>query len=278
MHPFPAVGLVFAIFFFFFLGGFHPGSLPFPPLSVVFWSPLAPFWLQVGCNFFVMFFGSVFLRFLSCFWLVLGVNFACFSHTCSNCFFAYFFLGCFSNLCTLSKHGIFKTHGFSRVKTLFWRNRLCIRNLRISIFWGWIVPCFLLNFTFFWRVFLHSFSLRFLDTFLFKNTSKMSPKLSSAPPLFRPFSRLCFFVVFLLISGSLLAALWDPLCSFWHPSGSYWDPLGALLAHIGTVLVPFRARFGLFCTLGGLLLARFGRNSIFKAEICKKTLLHWPWY
>ena len=34
MHPFPAVGLVFAIFFF-FLGGFHPGSLPFPPLSVV---------------------------------------------------------------------------------------------------------------------------------------------------------------------------------------------------------------------------------------------------
>ena len=79
---------------------------------------------------------------------------------------------------------------------------------------------------------------------------------------------------FLLISGSLLAAIWDPLCSFWHPSGSYWDPLGALLAHIGTVLVPFRARFGLFCTLGGLLLARFGRNSIFKAEICKKTILH----
>ena len=66
MHPFPAVGQVFAVFFF-FLGGFHPGSLPFPPLSVVFWSPLAPFWLQVGCNFFVMFFGSVFLRFLSCF-------------------------------------------------------------------------------------------------------------------------------------------------------------------------------------------------------------------
>ena len=79
---------------------------------------------------------------------------------------------------------------------------------------------------------------------------------------------------FLLLLGSLLTALWDPLCSFWHPSGSYWDPLGALLAHIGTVLVPFRARFGLFCTLGGLLLARFGRNSIFKAEICKKTLLH----
>ena len=92
-----------------------------------------------------------------------------------------------------------------------------------------------------------------------------------APPLFRSFSRLCFFVVFLLLLGSLLTALWDPLCSFWHPSGSYWDPLGALLAHIGTVLVPFRARFGLFCTLGGLLLARFGRNSIFKAEICKKN-------
>ena len=81
-------------------------------------------------------------------------------------------------------------------------------------------------------------------------------------------------MVFLLLLGSLLGALWDPLGSFWHPSGSYWDALGALLAYIGTVLVPFRARFGLFCTLGGLLLARFGRNSIFKAEICKKTLLH----
>ena len=47
MHPFPAVGLVFAVFFF-FLGGFHPGSLPFPPLSVVFWSLCAHFWLKLG--------------------------------------------------------------------------------------------------------------------------------------------------------------------------------------------------------------------------------------
>ena len=89
-------------------------------------------------------------------------------------------------------------------------------------------------------------------------------------PLVRPFSRLCFFVVFLLLLGSLLTALWDPLCSFWHPSGSYWDPFGTLPAHIGTLLVPFCARFGLFCTLGGLLLARFGRNLLFKGEICKK--------
>ena len=58
MHPFPAVGLVFAVFFF-FLGGFHPGSLPFPPLSVVFWSPFGPFWLRLGRYVFVMFFGSV---------------------------------------------------------------------------------------------------------------------------------------------------------------------------------------------------------------------------
>ena len=35
-------------------------------------------------------------------------------------------------------------------------------------------------------------------------------------------------------------------------------------------MVPFRVRFWLFCTLGGLALARFGRNSSFKAEICKK--------
>ena len=79
-----------------------------------------------------------------------------------------------------------------------------------------------------------------------------------------------FVIVFLLLLGSLLTALWDPLCSFWRPSGSYWDPLGALLAHIGTVLVPFRATFGLFCTLEGLLLVRFGRNSIFKQKFVKK--------
>ena len=133
---------------------------------------------------------------------------------------------------------------------------------------------FCLNFVIFEAFFSIVFRFDFWTHFLSKNKSKMSPKLSSAPPLFRPFSRLCFFVVFLLLLGSLLIALWDPFGSFWHPSGSYWDPLGALLAHIGTVLVPFRARFGLFCTLGGLLLARFGRNSIFKAEICKKTLLH----
>ena len=133
---------------------------------------------------------------------------------------------------------------------------------------------FCLNFVIFEAFFSIVFRFDFLTHFLTKNRSKMTPKDVPAPPLFRSFSRLRFFDVFLLLLGSLLTALWDPLCSFWHPSGSYWDPLGALLAHIGTVLVPFRARFGLFCTLGGLLLARFGRNSIFKAEICKKTLLH----
>ena len=125
--------------------------------------------------------------------------FICFSHTCSNSVFAYFFLGRFSNVCTLSKHGIFKTHCFSRVKTLFWRNRLCKTILRISIVWGWIVPCFLLIFKVFRHVFRHIFSHRFLDAFLTKNRSKKSPKDVVAPPLFRPFSRLCFFVVFLLI-------------------------------------------------------------------------------
>ena len=212
------------------------------------------------------------------FWLNFLIIFTCFSHTCSNSVFAYFFLGRFSNVCTLSKHGIFKTHCFSRVKTLFWRNRLCRQPMRKCISWDGIVPCFLLNFRDFWSLFWHCFSHRFLDAFLIKNKSKMVPKLSGAHPLFRPFSRLRSLVVFWSLLGSLLTTLWHPLGSFWHPSGSYWDPFGTLLAHIGTLWVPFRARFWLFCILGGLLLARFGRNSVFKAEICKKTLLHWPWY
>ena len=119
-------------------------------------------WLGLGCYFFVMFFGSVFWRFLTRCWSIVGKNFTCFSHTCSNSVVAYFFLGCFSNVCTLSKHGIFKKHCFSRVKTLFWRNRLCRRNLRISILGGGVVPCFLLNFQVFWRVFRHRFSHRVL--------------------------------------------------------------------------------------------------------------------
>ena len=166
-----------------------------------------------------MFFWSVFRRFLTCFWLLFWVDFICFSRPYSNCVFAYFFLGRFSNVCTLSKHGIFKRHCFSRVKTLFSRIRLCIRNLRISIFWGWIVPCFLLNFTFFWRVFLHSFSLRFLDTFLFKNTSKMSPKLSSAPPFFDLFRGCDFLWYFCWFRAH-----------FWRPFGTLWAHFGGLLA------------------------------------------------
>ena len=66
MHPFPAVGLVFAVFFF-FLGGFHPGSLPFPPLSAVFWSPCAPFLVDIGCFFSVCFFECVLDVFLCVF-------------------------------------------------------------------------------------------------------------------------------------------------------------------------------------------------------------------
>ena len=54
MHPFPAVGLVFAVFFF-FLGGFHPGSLPFPPLSVVFWPPFGNISRTFGWNWVVNF-------------------------------------------------------------------------------------------------------------------------------------------------------------------------------------------------------------------------------
>ena len=62
MHPFPAVGLVFAVFFF-FLGGFHPGSLPFPPLSVVFWSPFGALLVESGLSCFRY-------VFLECFWTI----------------------------------------------------------------------------------------------------------------------------------------------------------------------------------------------------------------
>ena len=172
MHPFLAVSLVFAIFFF-FLGGFHPGSLPFPPLSVVFWSPRVPLWLKLACHFFGVFFGPVFWWFVMRFWLIFLMIFRCFSHTSSNRVFAYFFLGRFSNVCTLSKHGIFKKPCFSQVKTLFRRNRLCRQPMRKCISWDGIVPCFLLNVHDFWcvfdsclRWFLHVFHILVRAVFL----------------------------------------------------------------------------------------------------------------
>ena len=71
MHPFPAVGLVFAVFFF-FLGGFHPGSLPFPPLSVVFWSPFGALLVESGLSCFRYVFLECFLMifdaFFTSFW------------------------------------------------------------------------------------------------------------------------------------------------------------------------------------------------------------------
>ena len=42
----------------FFLGGFHPGSLPFPPLSAVFWSPFGALLVESGLSCF----RSVFLE------------------------------------------------------------------------------------------------------------------------------------------------------------------------------------------------------------------------
>ena len=69
MHPFPAVGLVLAVFFF-FLGGFHPGSLPFPPLSVVFWSPFGQSSRTFGWNWVVNFSVCFLDLFFDDFWCV----------------------------------------------------------------------------------------------------------------------------------------------------------------------------------------------------------------
>ena len=170
------------------------------------------------------------------FWRVFRHSF---SHTCSNSVFAYFFLGRFSNVCTLSKHGIFKTHCFSRVKTLFWRNRLCRQPMRKCIFWGWGRAFFLFNFKVFWHVFWHSFSHRFLDAFLTKNMSKLTPKDVTGAPPFSIFFEVMFFCSIFVAFGVtfdrplgpfvlILAPFWLILGPFRCPSGSYWDRFGAI--------------------------------------------------
>ena len=64
-----------------------------------------------------------------------------------------------------------------------------------------------------------------------------------------------------------LGPFWHPLGSFWCPFGSNWVPFGAMSGQILVILHP-----------RGFVLARFGRNSSFKAVFCKKIHLHWPWH
>ena len=84
--PFPAVNLVFAVFFF-FLGGFHPGSLPFPPLSAEKLSL---------CGVVLVGFGVLFFRYV--FWACFFTIFDAFLINFWNdfyMFFAYLFEQCF---------------------------------------------------------------------------------------------------------------------------------------------------------------------------------------
>ena len=159
-------------------------------------------------------------------------------------FFAYFSFGSFSTLGTLSKHGTFKKHCFSRVKTLFWRNRLCRINLRISIFGGGIVPCFLLNFQVFWRVFRHRFSHRFLDAFFTKNRSKLTPKdVARAPPFSTFFEVAIFCSIFVDFEITFVA----PLAPFGFILVPFWLKLGPFWYHVGPdfgYFAPSGVRFG----------------------------------
>ena len=135
MHPFPAVGLVFAVFFF-FLGGFHPGSLPFPPLSVVFWSPLGALLVESGLSCFRY-------VFLECFWTIFDVFLTSFFDW-FYMFFASLFELCF---CLLFPRTFFKCmHTFKTrdlQKTLFFFSKNAIfedpplqKKFQNLLFWG----------------------------------------------------------------------------------------------------------------------------------------------
>ena len=112
---------------------------------------------------------------------------------------------------------------------LFWRKLICKRNVRILIFRGGIVPCFLLNFSVFCSFFWHRFSHRLLDAFLTKSRSKMNPKdVPCAPPKIDIFRGSQFFMFFCHFRAR-----------FWRPFGTLWAHFGILLAQIGSLLAPF---------------------------------------
>ena len=143
------------------------------------------------------------------------------------------------------------------------------------------MPCFLLNFSVFCSFFWHRFSHRFLDAFLTKNRSKMSPKLSARTPPFSTFFEVVIFggifVDFGFTFGAPLAPFGLILVPFWFKLGPFWHPLGSFWCPFGSNWVPFGAMSGQILVIlhpRGFVVARFGRNSSFKAVFCKKIHLH----
>ena len=57
---------------------------------------------------------------------------------------------------------------------------------------------------------------------------------------------------------------------FWRPFGTLWAHFGVLLAQIGSLLVPCRARFWLFCTLGCSFWFVVGEINLLRQYFAKK--------
>ena len=57
---------------------------------------------------------------------------------------------------------------------------------------------------------------------------------------------------------------------FWRPFGSLWVHFGALVAQIEALLVPFRARFWLFRTLGVSFRLVLGEIHLLRQKFAKK--------
>ena len=57
---------------------------------------------------------------------------------------------------------------------------------------------------------------------------------------------------------------------FWRPFGTLWPHFGVLLAQIGSLLVPCRARFWLFCTLGVSFWFVVGEINPLRQYVAKK--------
>ena len=119
---------------------------------------------------------------------------------------------------------------------------------------------FCLIFKFFDVFFGIVFRIDFLDAFLTKNRSKLTPKLSGAPPFFDLF-RGCDFLWYFC---------WFRV-HFWRPFGTLWAHFGVLLAQIGSLLVPCRARFWLFCTLGCSFWFVVGEINLLRQYFAKNT-------
>ena len=144
-------------------------------------------------------------------------------------------------------------------------------------FLGWNRTLFFcVNFMFF-EFFWNSFSHRFLDAFLTKKRSKMTPKLSAWDPPCSTFFEVAIFcgisVDFGLTFGAPLAPFGLILVAFWLNLGSFWCHVGSDFGYFAPSGFRFCSFWAIFIFEGSILQKLHLASNFLQIFACKLSSL-----